>query len=44
VQELGDHKQTVHATGAGWGQAEELTTNWTGQRLSGGVSLRPSTA
>jgi hypothetical protein len=24
VQELGDHKQTVHATGAGWGQAEEL--------------------
>ena len=24
VQELGDHRQRVHATGAGWGQAEEL--------------------
>ena len=27
VQELGDHRQRVHATGAGWGQAEELRAN-----------------
>jgi hypothetical protein len=27
VQELGNHRQRVHATEAGWGQAEELRAN-----------------